>query len=366
MADTRTDDLIYNPERVKEARDLLDEIKEDIASTDNMLYDAVMKIGYAQGIEDVEQDDVSIDMRMPEKLMIQCRDETKFVDQTFDDQVQIIENFIYGENRSGTGGTVTAELTDLGGGMIREDGTLVEDPGNNQALYGPPPGDNTKPIGTGSDGGWEAQPLYGVPSTDVPITTPPSTPEGTYQPLYGVPSTEVPITTPPSTPEGTYQPLYGVLEPTVEPITRPESQLLYGPPPTDTPTTPVTTPTTTPHTGEEDIPQYDVYVPTTGSPTTPTTTPPDSDTQMRITDDHSSPTLPQDTDPGVNNRTGESSTLYSAIPETGVAMEKSYDGYILPTVVGLGAGLAGIGIAHKRQKDEEKEEDERRKKRDRL
>ena len=86
-------ELVYNEERINDAQVLLEEIKNDLYDTDCLLYDAVMKISYAPGIEHVEGDDAAIDMRMPEKLMIQCREETKSISDTLNNQVSLIQSY---------------------------------------------------------------------------------------------------------------------------------------------------------------------------------------------------------------------------------------------------------------------------------
>ena len=85
--------IVYNEAKVSEAQDLLNEIKNDLSDADNTLYDAVMKISRARGIENVEVDETAIDMRMPERLMIQCREDTKTISDTLDNQVHAIESF---------------------------------------------------------------------------------------------------------------------------------------------------------------------------------------------------------------------------------------------------------------------------------
>ena len=269
----RDEDLIYNREKIQEARDLLDEIKDDIADVDYELYDAVMKIGYAYGIDEIERDNTSIDLRVPEKLMIQCREETTGIRDNLSNQVHLIEGFLAGEG--GTAGGVTAGLTNISSEEIpgkADAGTGAADGGElvgvAQPLYGPPSGMQPKYGVVCPPGDPTVQPLYGVPTPpDVqpkygvvvsppgqllygpPPTTPVIQPkygvvcppgDPTVQPLYGVPTPpdvqpKYGVVCPPGDP--TIQPLYGVpTPPDVQPkygvVVRPPEQLLYGPPPT--------------------------------------------------------------------------------------------------------------------------------------
>ncbi len=248
----RDEDLIYNREKIQEARDLLDEIKDDIADVDYELYDAVMKIGYAYGIDEIERDNTSIDLRVPEQLMIQCREETTGIRDNLSNQVHLIEGFLAGEG--GSSGA-SAELVNIsteevqgktGTGTVEETGELI---GVAQPLYGPPSGMQPKYGVVCPPGDPTVQPLYGVPTPpDIQpkygVVCPPGDP--TVQPLYGVP-------TPPDV-----QPKYGV-------VVRPPEQLLYGPPPT--------VPVVQPKYGVVCPPGDPTVQPLYGVPTPPTTVP---------------------------------------------------------------------------------------------
>ena len=99
----------YDEAKVSEAQALLNEIKNDLSEVDNTLYDAVMKISNANGIEFVEVDDSAIDMRMPERLMTQCREDTKNISDTINNQVRAIESFM-NENSVSAGGDTSSNV----------------------------------------------------------------------------------------------------------------------------------------------------------------------------------------------------------------------------------------------------------------
>ncbi len=297
------EELVFDEVKLGEARDMLDEIQNDLYDADNLLYDAVMKISYARGIDQVEIEDSAIDMRMPEKWMIQCREETKNISDTLDYQIQSIEKYT-GDNISGSGGQSTSvaqarkvELTDTNMEVLEETANGKEVPPttpmiiekvntNRQLLYGPAPITIDPPV----------QALYGPdPVTSAPITS-------------------GPITSP--------QLLYGPAPITIDPPV----QALYGPAPqprVDTGYTPSTSDTVS-HTIS--LPGGSEYepIPETSSTATPNT----------------------------------STVEYSAIPETGVGMKRGFGDYIAPAAIGAAAGIIGMGISKARKKEQDEEENE--------
>ena len=285
--------IIFDEAKLSSAQDLLDEIKEDLVDTDNLLYDAVMKISRANGIDAVEVDDAAIDMRMPERLMIQCREDTKNVSDTLDNQIVKITTFSGNEKVSGAGTpqnrvTVTHEedetiyIKDENGntrpatqaeidqmmGKKPASGMQVAMTSPNQVLYGPPPGGDIKPTPVEGPiegpiqalygpppGGDEPVPvintrpqvLYGPPPTGGDMPTPITSPVTRPQVLYGPPPTggdmPTPITSPVTRPQVLYGPPPGYEDPIPTPVTSP--QALYGPPPGYEDPTPITAPAVT-------------------------------------------------------------------------------------------------------------------------
>ena len=240
-------DLIFNSKKVKESREILESIRRDLAELDQDLYDAVMLILQARGIEEVEKDSDFIDMRKPESIMRQCREEGERTINFLDAFTSVSTEFSEEKDTSSAaaggavGGTSLANeiqkrLANTEEGMLSNNAMPTEGKLEpiNQALYGVPNPD-PNPVRGG-------QFLYGPPE---PVVTPIEPGTG-YQPMYGVPN--------PSPVRGG-QYLYGPPDPIVvspepvpispEPIVSP--QLLYGPPSLPTPvTTPDPTPIPTP------------------------------------------------------------------------------------------------------------------------
>ncbi|MBP5678292.1 MAG: hypothetical protein J6X28_00495 [Bacilli bacterium] len=181
MSNYRDGDIVFNPEKVKESRDLMDEIREDLYDADVLLYDAVMKVGYAMGIQYVEEEEPAIDMRMPEKLMIQCRDDAKTLSDNFDYQVKLIEAFLYEESQKTSPPTVASTTSPATSQTTPPTTSTGPEDGAYGAAAGGAKGPTTPPT-------TELPRLYQKPSTTPPTfldakTQPPST-----QPITVAPS----------------------------------------------------------------------------------------------------------------------------------------------------------------------------------
>ena len=354
------DGIVYDEERIKEACSLLTEIQKDLNDVDNTLYKGVMKVAYATGFSLVEQDERAIDMKMPEKLMIQCREETSSLSNDLNNQVNLIESFLKeGEEKVSSGTTSgVIEMEAAAGGVSQvlygpppsQEEEVVSDVieeviEGNQALYAPYPGGNT---GSGViEGVIEGnQALYAPPPGG---NTGSGVIEGTIEDIV----------------EGN-QLLYGpypggntgsdVIEGTIEDVVE-GNQLLYGPYPG----------------GSSGFVQENVEQVLYGPPPSPSTsTPVSPDPQFREDTSKGS----EDLDP-ISNHTSnpstesESTTItpvdvasaapqYSAIPETGIAKEFQMVDYAVPAAIGAISGAVGLGVSKgmKKSIDEEDEDEE--------
>ena len=109
---TDINELVYNEDEMDFARSLMQEIQNDLYDADCLLYDAVMKISYAPGINQVEFDNHNIDLRMPESYMIQCREETKVLADTLNEKITMIDQYNH-INMSGVKPTKTTKQQDV-------------------------------------------------------------------------------------------------------------------------------------------------------------------------------------------------------------------------------------------------------------
>lgn len=86
--------FIYDEASIRDGRSLLTEIRNDISDLDQQLYDGIMKISYANGFDQVDQENSEIDLRMPEKLLIQCREEVKGITDALNNQTHLINSYL--------------------------------------------------------------------------------------------------------------------------------------------------------------------------------------------------------------------------------------------------------------------------------
>ncbi|MBQ8132684.1 MAG: hypothetical protein IJ193_09350 [Bacilli bacterium] len=87
-------DFIFNEAKIADAKDILSDIKHQLVDVDYVLYDAIVKITGANGIEEVKKEDYSIDLTNPEKQMEQSRGNLKEIMDTLDKQIDTIQKFL--------------------------------------------------------------------------------------------------------------------------------------------------------------------------------------------------------------------------------------------------------------------------------
>lgn len=85
--------IIYDENNVQKAQLLVEEIKMDLYKVDCLLYEGVMKTAYAKGMDLVTYENPSIDMNKPEKIMINCRESIKVIEETLKTEVQEINKY---------------------------------------------------------------------------------------------------------------------------------------------------------------------------------------------------------------------------------------------------------------------------------
>ena len=94
MSKKNDSDFIYNEAKVADGKDVLASIRHDIIEVDQFLYNTMMSIGGAKGIENILTEDYTIDLKQPEKLMEQSRDDLKTIMQTLDNNIDMIDRFM--------------------------------------------------------------------------------------------------------------------------------------------------------------------------------------------------------------------------------------------------------------------------------
>ncbi len=102
--------LVYDRERVKDSVNLLNEIRNDFYLVDDMLYNSVMSIVNTKGFDLIENGNFDIDMRMPEKLVEQCRDTNDTIMRNISDMSQMVEGMDTADNIGTSNNEITTQL----------------------------------------------------------------------------------------------------------------------------------------------------------------------------------------------------------------------------------------------------------------
>ena len=261
-------EIVYNKEKISHGVEELKQCQKELYEADVLFYKGIMALAAAKGIDLIINEDAAINLYMPEKIVIECREEIGRLLDEITTKVALVET-LNDEPKEGSSEKIqlrkTEEIIENGKGSTSNDmqalyappgltsgsGTCV---GDSQALYAPPslnPGSPSiqpmygvitpKPI-EGAIDTPVVQPMYGVITPNQPIEIPIQNPIETpvVQPMYGVITPTPPVVTPIEPP--TMQPMYGVITPTppvVTPIEPPTMQPMYG---VITPTPPVVTP----------------------------------------------------------------------------------------------------------------------------
>ena len=344
--------LVYDRERVKDSVNLLNEIRNDFYLVDDMLYNSVMSIVNTKGFDLIENGNFDIDMRMPEKLVEQCRDTNDTIMRNISDMSQMIEGMDTADYIGTSNNEITTQLRRVpvvyGPAPVPKTGVSTVP----MLVYGPAPA----PVVTST----------GVFTSPMLVYGPAPTPKTELQPIVSVtepmlvygpaPAPKIEVSTAPMlvygpapAPKTELQPIVSVTEPMLVygPAPAPKigvstaPMLVYGPAPA-----PVVTSTgvfTSPMLvyGPAPVPGTDSTASTYDTPSVPV---PNPEPTPSYNFDYSSPE-------------------YESIPNTAVG-SKSLSDFIAPVGLSTVAGLAattGIGIKRSKDKNKEEENEEEKK-----
>ena len=304
-------ELRYDRELINDSFNLLKEIRNDFYEVDDLLYKSVTSIVNTKGFYLIDNGDFNIDMRLPEKLVEQCRELIETIIKKLVSMVQAIEE--YDSDSSSEYQYMVTDPVLYGPAPVPKTGGVSSDP----VLYGPAPVPKT--------GGVSSDPvLYGP--APVPKTGGVSSDPVLYGPAP-VPKTEV----------------------------NPVDPVLYGPVPVPATTTvvinnnnPVPVPTTTTVVINNNDP---VPVPTTTTVVINNNDPvPVPATTTVVINKNDSVPSPEPTSSHITN--------YESIPNTSVDTKTLKD-FLGPLVGASTSGIAAaIALGIKRKIDKEKEEEE--------
>ena len=326
-------EIKLNKEQANYGIEQLKQCQRELYEADKLFYKGIMALASAKGMDLILKEDAGINLYMPEKIVIECREEVATLIEEISSKLALVQDF----NEEPKEGTDTVQYRKTGTGE-----EVVKAPGA-QPLYGVPTpespieGGITRPIqALYAPPGIEpievtpgAQPLYGVPTPVQPIEggitgpiqalyAPPGIePNMPVQPMYGVITPSDPVV----------QPMYGVITPS-DPIVQP----MYG---VITPSDPIVGPI---EGGVVPGPIQALYAPP-GIP--------DSNV--------GNPGIP---DPGIGTPT---TPEYETIPNTGIpgVIEKNYVSKHPRLIGGLAATIGLFGIPTMLSDDFDEEEEKR-------
>ena len=318
---------------------------------DKLFYKGIIALASARGMDLILKEDAGINLYMPEKIVIECREEVANLIEEISTKISLVEGFnevpkeetVQYRKAEVIEDTVGTEAEPVSKKIVipgpvqalyappgtenPEIGGPIKIPGPIQALYAPP-GEEIGPI----EGTPVVQPMYGVVTPEQPIVSP------IVQPMYGVVTPEQPIVNP------IVQPMYGVVTPE-QPIVSPIVQPMYG---VVTPEQPIVSPIVQPMYGvvtpEQPIvnpivqPMYGVVTPDIGTGTD---------------------TMPVTPPIGINPVVG--TPEYETIPNTGIpgVIEKNYISKHPRLIGGLAATIGLFGIPTMLSDDYEELEEKR-------
>ena len=388
-------EIKFNKEQANYGIEQLKQCQRELYEADKLFYKGIMALASAKGMDLILKEDAGINLYMPEKIVIECREEIASLIEEISSKIALVEGFNE-EPKEGTD-TVqyrkaesTEEIVKAPGAQPLygvptpdrpiEGGTV---PGPIQALYAPPGAINPIEVTPG------AQPLYGVPTPEIVGPIEGGVDPGPIQALYAPPGVVGPIEgviepgpiqalyAPPGIePDMPVQPMYGVItpsEPIVQPMygvitpSEPIVQPMYG---VITPSEPIVQPMYGVITPSDPIvqPMYGVITPSDPivqpmygviTPTDPIIGPIESEViPGPVQALYAPPTMP---DPVVGTPNNPTIPEYETIPNTGIpgVIEKNYVSKHPRLIGGLAATIGLFGIPTMLSDDFDEEEEKR-------
>ena len=126
-------ELRYDRELINDSFNLLKEIRNDFYEVDDLLYKSVTSIVNTKGFYLIDNGDFNIDMRLPEKLVEQCRELIETIIKKLVSMVQAIED--YDSDSSSEYQYMVTDPVLYGPAPVPTTGGVSSDP----VLYGPAP-----------------------------------------------------------------------------------------------------------------------------------------------------------------------------------------------------------------------------------
>ena len=214
-------EIKFNKEQANYGIEELRQCQKELYEADKLFYKGIMALASARGMDLILKEDAVINLYMPEKIVIECREEVANLIEEISSKIALVEEFnevpkeetVQYRKAEVIEDTVRTEVEPVSRKIVVPYTPGIEDPeiggpitvpGPVQALYAPP-GITDPEIGGPITVPGPIQALYAPPGAEIgPI-------EGTpiVQPMYGVVTPEQPIVNP------VVQPMYGVVTPDI-------------------------------------------------------------------------------------------------------------------------------------------------------
>ena len=209
-------EIKFNKEQANYGIEELRQCQKELYEADKLFYKGIMALASARGMDLILKEDAGINLYMPEKIVIECREEVANLIEEISTKISLVEGFNEVPKEETVQYRKAEVIEDTVGTEAEPVSKKIVIPGPVQALYAPPGTENPE-IGGPIKIPGPIQALYAPPGEEIgPI-------EGTpvVQPMYGVVTPEQPIVSP------IVQPMYGVVTPE-QPIVSPIVQPMYG------------------------------------------------------------------------------------------------------------------------------------------
>ena len=197
-------EIKFNKEQANYGIEELRQCQKELYEADKLFYKGIMALASARGMDLILKEDAGINLYMPEKIVIECREEVANLIEEISTKISLVEGFNEVPKEETVQYRKAEVIEDTVGTEAEPVSKKIVIPGPVQALYAPPGTENPE-IGGPIKIPGPIQALYAPPGEEIgPI-------EGTpvVQPMYGVVTPEQPIVSP------IVQPMYGVVTPDI-------------------------------------------------------------------------------------------------------------------------------------------------------
>ena len=88
-----TTEIKFNKEQANYGIDELKQCQRELYEADKLFYKGIMSLASAKGMDLVLREDAAINLYMPEKIVIECRDEIATLIEEISSKIALIQDF---------------------------------------------------------------------------------------------------------------------------------------------------------------------------------------------------------------------------------------------------------------------------------